>query len=235
MIYNNYVEVFKALQDKYKKGQIEDGLVELIDVCFPIEHDVEYVDLSIKPCDRKYIEQEIKWYLEAKPNINTNLTIANTKIWKKVAADDGSVNSNYGYRILSDKNGEQFLAAIDALIRNKYSKQAVMYYAFPMIHKYKDDNIHAKSDMICTTHVQLLIRDNKLSYYVFMRSNDAFYGFQNDYSWHRYVHDCAYLILKDKYAELEFGPIVWHATSFHVYERHFKLLEGNIYGYVPLH
>lgn len=225
MTYNNYIEVFEALQEKYRKGQIEDGLVELVDVCFPIDHDIEFVDTPMKSCDREYIKEELDWYLKGEPNIYANKRIAKTKIWKSIAAEDGSVNSNYGYRIFSHKNGDQFECAINALIKNKYSKQAIMYYAFPYIHKFKNDEIHANNDMICTTHVQLLIRDNKLSYYVYMRSNDAFYGFQNDYSWHRYVHDYAYKYLRHFYPELEYGPIVWHATSFHVYKRHFKLLE----------
>lgn len=226
MIYDNYLDVFYDLKKKYKAGQIEDGLVELIDVCINIPHKIEYVDTPIKRCDRDYIEQELEWYLIGVPNIHTNDRIANTKIWKTVASEVGEVNSNYGYRIFRHATGDQFENAIKALIKNQYSKQAVMYYAFPEIHTYKNDGVHACSDMICTTHVQLLIRDNKLIYYVFMRSNDAFYGFQNDYSWHRYVHRLAFGELKEKYPELEFGPIVWHATSFHVYERHFKLLEA---------
>lgn len=226
MTYENYLDAFYALKERYIAGRIDDGLVELTDVCFEIPHDIEYVDTPVKNCDRSYIEEELKWYMSCKPNINANERIARTKIWQIVATENGRVNSNYGERIFTKENGAQYQNAIDSLIKNKYSKQAVMYYAFPKIHQYKNDCIHARSDMICTTHVQLLIRDNKLTYYVYMRSNDAFYGFQNDYSWHRTVHEMIYNILKKTYLELEYGPIVWHATSFHVYERHFKLLEA---------
>ena len=232
MEFSNYQEAFIALRNTWRKGDINDGLVELVDVSFHIPHDIEYVDVMneagtavVKACDREYIKEELAWYRDAIPNINANARVAATKIWKRVASPYGDVNSNYGYRILHSDNYCQFYYAIDALKKNKFSKQSVMYYAYPAIHKHKDDGIHARSDMICTTHVQMLIRDNKLNYYVFMRSNDAFYGFQNDYSWHRYVHESAFDILKDIYPDLKIGEIVWHATSFHVYERHFKLLE----------
>lgn len=224
MNYHCYLAVFHDLAYYLYHNKVEDGLVELTDVRIEIPHNIEYVDVPTKQCDRNYIKEELKWYLSTKPNINSNERIAKTKIWKTVAAEDGSVNSNYGYRILSKENGSQLKNAINALKKNKFSKQSVMYYAFPQIHDYKNDGIHAKSDMICTTHVQCLIRDNRLTYYVYMRSNDAFYGFQNDYSWHRYIHTHMYNKLKKVYPELEYGPIVWHAASFHVYERHFHLL-----------
>ena len=215
MEFANYIDAFYV-----------DDLVELTDVSFTIPHEIKYVDVPSKKTDISYCKEELAWYLEGIPNIKSNERVASTKIWQQISADDGSVNSNYGFRIFANTTGRQFDNCINSLIQNKFSKQAIMIYTFPEIHKYKNDGIHAKSDMICTIYVQLLIRNDKLEYYVYMRSNDAFYGFQNDYFWHRYVHTIVLKHLRKKYLSLEFGSIHWHATSFHVYPRHFKFLEA---------
>ena len=226
MEFTNYLDVYYALKEKLLNNELVDGLVELTDVTIIIPHDITYVDVPTKKVDRLYCNEELKWYLKRIPNIHLNERIATTKIWQQISADDGTVNSNYGYRIFTSENGNQFENCIKALIRNKFSKQAIMIYTFPQIHEYKDDGIHAKSDMICTSYVQLLIRNDKLEYYVYMRSNDAFYGFQNDYAWHRYIHTYAFAKLYKLYPNLTIGDIHWHATSFHVYPRHFKYLEN---------
>lgn len=225
MEFSNYLDAFYALKKKLLDKDFVDGLVELTDVSFVIPNNVRFVDVPTKKTDTSYCKEELDWYLKCVPNINSNERVANTKIWQQVSAKDGSVNSNYGFRIFSKEAGHQFDNCIECLVKNKFSKQAVMIYTFPEIHAYKDDGIHANSDMICTIYVQLLIRDNKLEYYVYMRSNDAFYGFQNDYHWHRYIHIKAWTSLLRLYNDLEIGDIHWHATSFHVYPRHYKLLE----------
>ena len=226
MEFANYLDAFYVLKQKLLNKEFVDELVELTDVSFTIPHEIKYADVPSKKTDISYCEEELVWYLEGTPNINTNKRVASTKIWQQISADDGSVNSNYGFRIFANTTGRQFDNCINNLIQNKFSKQAVMIYTFPEIHTYKNDGIHAKSDMICTIYVQLLIRNNKLEYYVYMRSNDAFYGFQNDYPWHRYIHKLAWLKLHRLYSNLIIGDIHWHATSFHVYPRHFKFLEA---------
>ena len=65
-----------------------------------------------------------------------------------------------------------------------------------------------------------------LNYIVYMRSNDAVFGFDNDVLWHMHVQKklCEDL---GKALNVAVFPqkIVWHAGSLHVYERHFKYLE----------
>lgn len=226
MEFANYLDAFYALKQKLLNKEFVDELVELTDVSFTIPHNIEYVDVPTKKTDKSYCDEELKWYLKAIPNIYTNERIAKTKIWQNVSSIDGMVNSNYGFRIFPKETGNQFDNCIECLVANEFSKQAVMIYTFPETHSYKNDGFHARSDMICTIYVQLLIRNNKLEYYVYMRSNDAFYGFQNDYPWHRYIHRLAWLKLHRLYSNLIIGDIHWHATSFHVYPRHFKFLEA---------
>ena len=42
-------------------------------------------------------------------------------------------------------------------------------------------------DFMCTTHVQYFINGNLLDASVYMRSNDAVFGYINDLAWQRYV------------------------------------------------
>lgn len=43
-------------------------------------------------------------------------------------------------------------------------------------------NKNGMNDFICTNYAQLFIRNNKLIYIVDMRSNDAIFGFFNDFA-----------------------------------------------------
>jgi len=97
-----------------------------------------------------------------------------------------------------------------------------MIYTRPsMQYDYSKDGM---SDFICTFATQQFIRDNKLYYIVMMRSQDAIYGFFNDFYWHGIVYERLFNKLKEHYTDLEIGTIIWIANSFHVYERHFDML-----------
>jgi thymidylate synthase len=57
-----------------------------------------------------------------------------------------------------------------------------------------------------------------------MRSNDAVFGYKNDYAWQKHV-------LQELVNELgwynQIGDIYWNVASLHVYERHFKFINGD--------
>ena len=79
------------------------------------------------------------------------------------------------------------------------------------------------NDHMCTTHVQYFIRDGELHTHVYMRSNDAVFGFNNDYAWQNTVtHRVADLMD----IAVDLAPIVWNVGSLHVYPRHQNLLEA---------
>ena len=73
---------------------------------------------------------------------------------------------------------------------------------------------------------QYFIRDNKLITSVYMRSNDAVFGYNNDLAWQKHVRDKLLDDLEtDTEIRYEAGPIYWNVGSFHVYERHFEHVE----------
>jgi len=164
-----------------------------------------------------YIKRELEWYKSGSLSVKTFPGGA-PKIWEQVADNDGKINSNYGHLVWSVYNGEQYNNVLAELNTNRDSRRATMIYTRPSI--WSDYNWNGRSDFICTNAVGYLIRNNKLHAHVQMRSNDCIFGYRNDYAWQKFILD---ELASD--LEIESGDIIWSATSFHIYERHFKLIE----------
>lgn len=166
--------------------------------------------------NQDYIQRELEWYKSQSLNIN-DIPEPIPEIWKQIAAKDGSINSNYGWCVHSSANGYQYDQVYFELKRNKNSRRAIMIYNRPSMHG--DYNKNGMSDFMCTNTVQYLIRNNKLNALVYMRSNDAIFGYKNDYAWQEYVLNrmCEDL-------NIEIGNIYWNVASLHIYERHFGLI-----------
>lgn len=103
-----------------------------------------------------------------------------------------------------------------------------MIYNRPSMHV--DSISNHKHDFCCTYAVQCFLNegvDGKyvLDYHVYMRSNDAVFGYDNDYLWHDHVFNKLLNDLTDKGLNVKRGMLIWNAGSLHVYERHFKFLE----------
>ena len=134
------------------------------------------------------------------------------------------INSNYGYLIWSDDNISQYQNVLQELGENPDSRRAVMIYTRP--HIWLDYYVDGMNDFICTNNVQYFIRGNTLLTSVYMRSNDAVFGYNNDLAWQTYVRDKLIDDLEtDTEIRYEPGPIYWNVGSLHVYERHFKFIK----------
>lgn len=168
--------------------------------------------------NQNYVQRELEWYRSLSRNVN-DIPGGPPTIWKEVADSRGFINSNYGWCIWSDANGRQYNRTLEELRKNPYSRRAIMIYTRPSM--WNDYNKDGMSDFMCTNSVQYLLRDGKLNAVVQMRSNDAIFGYKNDYAWQKYVLDH---LAKD--LETEPGKIYWNVGSLHVYERHFKLVVG---------
>lgn len=168
-----------------------------------------------------YVERELQWYLSQSLNVN-DIPEPVPAIWKAVATPDGRINSNYGWCIFSKENGDQYNNVMGQLSVNPDSRRATMIYNRPSMHL--DYNKDGMSDFMCTNAVQYLVRDGEVHALVYMRSNDAFFGFRNDYAWQKYVLDKLANDIK-----IPAGNIYWNVASLHVYERHFDLLRDEIY------
>ena len=168
-----------------------------------------------------YVERELAWYKSQSLNVN-DIPGETPAIWKAVATKDGYINSNYGWCIWSDENHNQYTNVLDELKKNPDSRRANMIYTRPTMHS--DYNRNGMSDFMCTNNVQYLIRNGELNALVYMRSNDAVFGYKNDWAWQKHVLDSLCNELN-----IPAGQIYWNVSSLHVYERHFDLLKDAIY------
>jgi len=209
---SNIREYFKDQLQKQKFVIDKTGVktIELIGANFIANEPTIFGEVN-----EEYIRKELEWYKSMSLNVRD---LEDTPaIWKKVADEDGYINSNYGWCIWSHDNHYQYHNALNELNNNPDSRRAIMIYTRPSM--WHDYNYHGMSDFMCTNAVQYLIRDNKLNAIVQMRSNDVVYGYRNDYAWQDHV-----LNKLAKELKVNRGDIYWNVGSLHVYERHFSLV-----------
>ena len=165
----------------------------------------------------KYIERELDWYLSESLYVD-DIPGETPQIWKDISSDEGKINSNYGWCIYSEENGNQYKHVLRELKNNPNSRRAVMLYNRPSMHlDYSRDGMN---DFICTYSNTFMIRDGCLISHYLMRSNDAVFGYNNDVAWAKFVQgQLAYDL------GIPCGDLIWTATNLHVYERHFEFIE----------
>jgi len=188
--------------------------------------------------NEEYVKAELAWYESKSDNIHDIYGDDRDppQAWQYSANKRGSINSNYGLLINSDKYFQQYGMALDELIRNPDSRRASMIYQRPSI--WVEYEEHGKNDFICTNAVTYYIRASKLHAVVQMRSNDVVFGYKNDYAWQLYVleqmvkdinsstradRDLGYGDINQE--DLTAGDIIWQVQNLHVYERHFNLVK----------
>lgn len=225
--------LFPLIKKFYNKIKKEDfvidktgaKMIELIAPRIELNPNQSVIDFGVKRTNLNYVEKELNWYLSKSLSIKGY--VDDVKIWNDVCTKDArkNINSNYGWCIYSEENGNQFRECLQELIKNQESRRAVMIYTRPTM--WKDYNHNGMSDFICTDGVQCFIRKNKLIYIVKQRSCDFIFGFFNDFAWHCYVYNDLIQRLRDYSMndDPKFGKIIYIPFSFHVYERHFSLIE----------
>ena len=186
--------------------------IEIIGATFIADED--YV---IRKPAYEYIERELEWYESQSLNVN-DIPGETPQIWKSIASIEGEINSNYGWCIYSEDNGNQYKHVLRELKNNPNSRRATMIYNRPSMHV--DMSRDGMNDFMCTYANTFYIRDGQLESHYLMRSNDAVFGYNNDKAWARSVqHKLAYEL------GVQCGNLIWTASNFHVYERHFNFIE----------
>jgi thymidylate synthase len=194
-----------------KNGQ---NTIELIGASFTADEPAIFGTPNVD-----YINNEIAWYKSQSTNINDIYVDGREPpaAWKYSANKYGEINSNYGHLIWSKKYFSQYNNALRELRNNPDGRRATMVYTRPSIWLEFDE--HGKSDFICTNAVTYYMR-TRLHAVVQMRSNDAVYGYKNDYAWQREV-----LNQLAAATGVRPGTITWQVQNLHVYERHFGLVK----------
>lgn len=173
----------------------------------------------------EYIDRELAWYLSMSRYVD-DIPGSVPKIWRQVSSRHGRINSNYGWCVFSHENGDQVRNVIDAISKDNDTRQAVAIYTRPSMHSDAfDDGMH---DFICTNTVTYHLRDGKVNAVVNMRSNDAVYGYKNDFAWQKFMLEYVVGALSDSGTRCSTGTMIWQAASLHIYERHWKYLSGDV-------
>jgi len=152
-----------------------------------------------------YAEAEWQWYLSGDRNIAKlgELYGKVPAIWKRMADEDGNVNSNYGWQW---QRNNQIDHVINLLKYNPDTRQAAI-----SIYDCKEYKEYT-NDTPCTYAVQFTILHGRLDMCVVMRSNDLWYGFCND----QYCFSKLQKMVSD---ELNIEPGVYYhfAHNMHLY------------------
>ena len=157
----------------------------------------------------KYAKAEWQWYLSGLPNIKMLGEIYGKvpEIWKRMANEEGYVNSNYGYQWeRGDSHTSQLDNVISLLRNNPNTRQAVI-----SIYDGKEHQDY-KLDTPCTYAIQFTVLNNKLNMCVTMRSNDLWFGFCND----QYCFSMLQQLVADK-LDIQVGTYYHFAHNLHLY------------------
>ena len=180
----------------------------LFNVGFTMEHPRDMMILNReREWNREYAEAEWQWYLSGDCNINKLGDIYGKipPIWKRMADEDGNVNSNYGWQWKRDNQLENVIAMLES---NPDTRQAAI-----SIYDAKEINDgYYQYDTPCTYAVQFTILNNKLNMAVVMRSNDLWFGFCND----QYCFASLQMLVAYELG-IECGEYYHYAHNLHLY------------------
>lgn len=205
-------DIREQLMEKFINKEFTGNTVELVGATFLADEPVIFGIVN-----NDWHERELEWYKSISLNVN-DIKGNIPKIWKDVATPDGRINSNYGYMIWSADNGAQYYNVLTKLKSDKNTRHGQMIYTRPSMHE--DWKKNGMKDFMCTAYNQFFIRNDKLVSHYVMRSNDAIYGYKGDVYWAKEVQRQLAADLN-----IEVGDLIWTASSFHVYDRHYHLLD----------
>jgi thymidylate synthase len=195
---------------------------EFLDACLIIEDPSQCLyHNEVRGSQLKYIAAEFLWYFLGRNDVG--YIAKHAKFWNQIQNEDGTVNSAYGNLLFTKKNHEglsQYQWAINSLVSDKNTRQAVLHFNTP-IHQYENNK-----DFVCTMYANVHIREDKLHMSVFMRSNDAIWGTPTDVAFFCALQLQMLAHLKQVYPELQLGQYSHIANSYHIYDRHYELVES---------
>jgi thymidylate synthase len=173
-------------------------------------------DLRIEVPARRFNEDyailEWLWYLTSNSNVGTIGKFAD--IWNKIADDNDIVESNYGKYLKPHWHD-----LVDELLKDKDTRRATCVINQPY-HRFKNPK-----DYPCTHYIHFFIRKDALHMGVYMRSNDAVFGFCNDVFTFALFQQLMLNELNSRGSNLVLGDYYHSAGSFHVYDRHYTMME----------
>ncbi len=208
---NIFIDVSKKGKLVQPRGQ---KVLEIENYSYELSPYVRFQNFKSRNLKLSYIKSEFLWYLKG-DKYDTSI-VEKAKMWKELVNSDGSINSNYGAYIFT--NG-QFDSVVKTLLDDKDSRRGSIMIL-------SDSHLLSETkDVPCTYALNFRIRDDKLNMTVRMRSQDCVFGMANDAPAFSFIQEMMLNVLKQKYTDLVCGNYHHSADSFHVYERHFEMME----------
>lgn len=191
-------------------------VIEIEDYCFELHPRNMFCSFDARNLSTKYLVGELAWYFTA--DRDDRRIEYYSKFWNELRNEKPPFyNSNYGYYIFEENQIDYVLSC---LIGDKDTRQACI------IINRKEVSMSESKDKLCTYSISFRIRDNKLNMSVNMRSNDVIFGTTVDVFQFLVLYDYVLKILKYQiYPDLEVGRYFHKADSFHIYERHFDMMD----------
>jgi len=224
---NSFSEVYqKSLSHLYNTPQYESKprdmeVKENIQVCLEINNPLSSMfDNDRRSSQYRYIAAELLWYFLGRDDVEFISKYAS--FWKEIQNEDGSVNSSYGNLLFTSKNRfgqSQYEWAYTTLAKDKDSRQAIMHFNLPK-HQHSDNK-----DFVCTMYGIFHIRDNKLDFAIYMRSNDAILGTPTDIAFFTVLQQQMLKHLQIIYPDITLGKYTHTMDSYHIYDRHYDLVK----------
>ena len=210
-VFRNANEAYECIHDRILQDGVAFGDTKaLFNVGFYMTdpNDRKIINRERK-WSEEYAEAEWQWYLSGMPNIKMLGKIYGKipEIWKRMADEQGYVNSNYGYQWERGQNHISQLDYIIGLLKdNPSTRQACV-----SIYDGKEHPDY-KTDTPCTYAIQFTIVHNRLDMCVTMRSNDLWYGFCNDQYQFSKLQE-----MVSKRLKIETGVYYHFAHNMHLY------------------
>jgi thymidylate synthase len=216
---NNFKNADKAF--RHYKNYIKDYGVEfndtlaLFNVGFYINNPMDnLISCADRNWKHDYAEAEWQWYLSGDRSIYKleDLYGKVPQIWKRMADEDGNVNSNYGWQWKRNNQLDNVINLLKTCPRTRQA--AISIYDAKEMHTYDNDTP-------CTYAVQFTITGQSLNMCVTMRSNDLWYGFCND----QYCFSRLQLLVADELGLLV-GKYFHFAHNLHLYNNIIEKING---------
>jgi len=175
--------------------------------------------------DLRYLAGELIWYFMGENHIDGIAKYST--FWDQLKNAKGELNSAYGNLLFTEKNDyghKQWEWALNSLINDKDTRQAIMHFNKP--HHQEPGT----KDFVCTIYGMFMIREDALNFHVYMRSNDIWFGVTYDIPFFSLLMQVMRIHLLPTYPNLKIGSLYHNATSLHIYERNFKMIEKMFAG-----
>ncbi|MDP9857781.1 thymidylate synthase [Agrobacterium tumefaciens] len=153
---------------------------------------------------------ELAWHLRGDDQVDALAYYA--EAWRNFTDDGLHVSGScYGRKLISvDSSGSSpWQRLVNLLHHDPFTRRATFGFIT------NEEDVEGSKDISCVSSIQFLVRENRLSLFTFMRSNDLFLGLPYDVFLFSYLQELMALELG-----LEMGEYHHYATSLHIYDQH---------------